>query len=1223
MVAQPKIARLLCTTFIAGSLMATAFSAAAPRTIEGGRLGPLEAMSRPMDIALFTDRLVVQATGGDELTAQQFGADGLIGYARTYAATDGPLALGFRSAYLGGATPSYLRPGDRIAVWSSGTRLGDVVLPGVYTDVDVSRDIIGGIAPPGTEIALRLVQPGGGDHVATRQIVTGADGRFAADFSGVVDLQPGDRGDVALADAADGVRLTNEFAAPSLRVELGSYVVTGVISLGFQFRVAVTAPDGTPRRNGDAWIQAEGSPAWQVRTDQPIEAGDTVVLAFDDRLLPGTPAVVTALLPALTLLSLDPGTDEVAGSGPPSQSLALEVFTPSGTVRVPISTGPDGLFRTTLSGVAPLEAGTEVALVFDAGNGITVARHGVAGLARLWPGTRFVSGIVAPGQPSRVTLRDGMGAVKGSADSGWDAHSFVRSLGARIDPGDLASVELTGRAPVTVTVPALTARADADRDVVFGQAPPGAGVWVYGGMNPEAEVRHVVADASGRYAADFGSAFDIAAGGSGFSVMPLDNQIQVAAAWSVPLLQVGIGSAVIQSAAPVGRPITVTLRSAAGRTVVAHTTPDEDFASTEANLAGSRWSVRLRDARGADVAVGSDDVFEVEIGTERTVLTVPPIDANADVENDAITGRTAAGARVEVRVDQVVEPERAVDRTEGATAGPDGRFEQHFGNGFDLRNGDIATVTVVTATGHRVRRRWTIPNLRLRLDVSEVTGSAAPNARVDIAVRGTRGLKGSVEAKADPQGAFTVRLSGRDGRPLKIEPGDVLEVDEIGLAQGRRWRLTVPELALAWDATANTISGRANPDSHVFIKAFDPFGGPEAGLSDTLPILQADGTFTATLLSRVFDIRPGVRLHAWNQQRDGHVVEVMRYLPLARAQIGGARVDGVAQSFGPAEAMLVDGSGQTIARGMATANDQARYSFRLTSNGVPAVTAPGQTLRAILAGEAVEIPLLPISFTMDRLKIEGQGPPASRIELRTAGGCRPVPILEGARIITADANGRFSASRESRAPGMQVMAGYITAAGHVGYVMRAQPLALNFVGTPRVAGCASPLAKIEVVLRDENGEERARGEGQTDTDGTFAAELRDRAGRAVAIGITDQVVIQAPDADPQSVSVAALTLTRAADGSLTGQAPSGTESVILRLWLASGEEVVLPYTPVDDQGRFGLTNQSRPSRAAWLLSDVRMARAFLETPNQHFTVVEVATAVPGIWVYLPIARRER
>jgi hypothetical protein len=107
-----------------------------------------------------------------------------------------------------------------------------------------------------------------------------------------------------------------------------------------------------------------------------------------------------------------------------------------------------------------------------------------------------------PGVPITITLkpRDGSPPVYAQTSSYFENGGFFVCLDRPVQSGDI----LTRQEPTSIyslTVPVLTARHDYARQVLTGQAPPGAPLLVYLPDNPSLP-RHTWSDANGRYGLD-------------------------------------------------------------------------------------------------------------------------------------------------------------------------------------------------------------------------------------------------------------------------------------------------------------------------------------------------------------------------------------------------------------------------------------------------------------------------------------------------------------------------------------------------------------------------------------------------------------------------------------------------------------------------------------------------------------------------------------------------
>ncbi|MFN8424261.1 MAG: hypothetical protein U0470_13090 [Anaerolineae bacterium] len=110
-----------------------------------------------------------------------------------------------------------------------------------------------------------------------------------------------------------------------------------------------------------------------------------------------------------------------------------------------------------------------------------------------------------------------------------------------------------------------------------------------------------------------------------------------------------------------------------------------------------------------------------------------------------------------------------------------------------------------------------VPGLRLNLDTGVLVGSGTRRATWrSTADRFGRADDLHVQRRqTDIQAIFTVAMADPSGERLQLKQGDIVRVVPAGADAAETLEMVIPELSVAFDEQADSISGRATPGGHL------------------------------------------------------------------------------------------------------------------------------------------------------------------------------------------------------------------------------------------------------------------------------------------------------------------------------------------------------------------------------------------------------------------------
>ena len=258
-----------------------------------------------------------------------------------------------------------------------------------------------------------------------------------------------------------------------------------------------------------------------------------------------------------------------------------------------------------------------------------------------------------------------------------------------------------------------------------------------------------------------------------------------------PVLHIRKGGNWVSGMAPVSSgPVTVTVKSGAAVKGVGATNTD----------LGGMFDMQIFDGRGNPIRIAEGDV--VEFTPPLTTVVVPPLTASIDVENDRITGKGPANALLNFSLRGMIKFHTGMT----VATDKDGNYVLDLRGLIDIqpdmwgyleyRNPDGQTIAIEQPAGTA---------LEGGLNTSRVWGQApAADTPVQVNVQRAGSVVGMDTLVADEDGEYVAFLIDAAGRPVILQPGDVIAAN---FGSGGSRSLTLAPLQLSVDLAANALRG--------------------------------------------------------------------------------------------------------------------------------------------------------------------------------------------------------------------------------------------------------------------------------------------------------------------------------------------------------------------------------------------------------------------------------
>ncbi|MBK6770174.1 MAG: hypothetical protein IPG72_14405 [Ardenticatenales bacterium] len=398
-----------------------------------------------------------------------------------------------------------LAPGERVEVAIGGDEPVVWTVPDLALQLDADRHQLTGRLPVGTRGTLTVLEAIDGDPDPLQPLDDLADSRFL--HRATLPLSPAPDGAFAVlltdlrnpdgfrlpahrlvlyavtAERADGNAVMAVLARPWLRIDAQSVTAEGFGPSGQAVEFEVTDANGrgvVQRRSDDANATMIDRPVWRVPLVDAV--GAPTALRPGDRVTVTVGASRSSLTVPPMAAYVDLPGRTVRGRVAPNASFTVALTGDGwGERRWVVRAGTDGMFETPLPADVPLQHNDRGEIVGRVGPHIVTAQVVVPSMiadlsvGRIW-------GRGAAGAPVDVTvLRQGRAIASGRrlVDDGLtfdvDPHD---AAGRHVRPmaGDVVVQRIAGRAALTLTVPALSARWVQADGAIVGASPPGSAV---------------------------------------------------------------------------------------------------------------------------------------------------------------------------------------------------------------------------------------------------------------------------------------------------------------------------------------------------------------------------------------------------------------------------------------------------------------------------------------------------------------------------------------------------------------------------------------------------------------------------------------------------------------------------------------------------------------------------------------------------------------------------
>ncbi len=1164
----------------------------------------------------------------------------------------------------------FINSGYTIALTPQGAAEQTAAVPDLAADIDIDGDKVVGKAPAGASVDVVLNAGPNVTAAMTNTVTAAADGTFSTSFSGR-DLVAGHGGQATIT-TADGNTFSARYVALNATAAIGARSISGSVTPGDRVNVGFSAPDGAARGRGQV-ATVRPTANWNVAAGggggggggggptalQPLRVGDTVTVTVTSA-LPGGTRTLRGVAPAVYIDQVSTSDRKVVGRAPAGMKVTVEALSPFGGTppTATATSAADGTFNATMPGTDPIGPGWRIRVGVEVAPGLTIVTIDAIEQVRVGIHTSQVTGVADPGTLVTVTLRAANGTQKAVDDDvSNNAGAYGVGFGGAnaIAIGDRVEVNFVAGDPIIIPVGNVTAMTDKASDRVSGEAPAGTTVTVSRQQGGQTTRKTVPVDASGQYVADFAGTLDIDDPMAGEVAVRLLSGHELVSSWAAVRMSLEINDTFVSGNGPTSRSASLQLVDNKGVVV----------ATGVANIGGGgggpggggaggfggNWFVNLTDTTDQPVRIQVGDTLRATVGDDMFNLVVPELRGVAFVADDLVNGVTSPAKTVGI---DVVRPLVGDDATAETVSDGTGNFSHSFSGTFDLQHNDSITFNIDEG-GHTILSQIFVPGLRLDLDTGTLVGSWRPLADVAITVLSGGRTLYTGSAKTDVDAIFSVTMVDGTGERVRPKQGDVVRVVPAG-APAETLEMTIPELSVAFDEEANSVSGRATPGGHLELNVGDAIarpvigggpgmgGGGFGGNRNAEPTINADGTWTQSF-QPPYNVQPGSRANLIYRVPIGHRVSMTRYVPILVAQHGGSHACGLVGT--PRDAVtadLNDAGGASLGHAEGPAGYNSQFDFELAKGGTPVTTAAGQIVKAKLGTKdvSVTLPALTVSVNWTTGQLTGTLP-AGTIVLRKfpAGGCLDLtgggPGGGGGAVQFAltNAQGRFQFQPIpgfQRDPGDGFEIGLFTADGHYVYRHAYRARGEVYVHTDRVTGQALPSSPVVVTVKAADGTTRGSAAGVANAAGRFDVRVKDAGGQALSLEPGMTVHLEA-SGDTADIAVEELDFDWSPGPASTIRGTTTADRQIrVYLRLASGRTIGFDRGS-DPSGAFSFGVGDVPPRADWSMADVTGVRIETDTTNGHILVAETGDSVGpvptptrppttgGNQIYLPFGYR--
>lgn len=915
----------------------------------------------------------------------------------------------------------------------------------------------------------------------------------------------------------------------------------------------------------------------------------------------GAPLVVD--IPLLTA-EVDTAADRIRGQAPAGAALTFSLSVGGAAARAfEVAADADGRYQLDLAGRLDLPAeGLSGQLSWLSGEAYRF-RLGLANVeaeavlaaeqlrGRAMPGRRVLAQVERAGAASRdfgPVFADAAGAWRlplGGGDDRMPAGHQPEEPPLRLQAGDRLRLAVADPArgltqTLELALPEMGLSLDAGRRRALGRGPAGRPLTLRL-RDPNGAARDLVAgaDPDGLVEVDLGAVADLGPGWTAQLIAELAPGLRALATAVLPIQRLDVGGGQVWGLAAPGTVISATLAGPAGQV--------KGRGQGRADDQGA-WRARFAPPGGPGPFFGQlaaqpgDSVTLESVAGDPLLLTVPPLDAEADLAADLLSGRTGPGFQVRLL------PEAPGAEPLQTTADGEGRFRFDLAGRMDLRPGQGLRLEAAARPGQVFGRGWVALSLTVDLGEGLLSGRATPGSAVDAqlldaagavvaSARGTAQDFSGLDLPADLVASLGL-LSGRFNSGFVDVAGQVVRPrtgDRLRLTAGdQAVELPITDLDGAAFVEDDLVTGQAAPGQQLQIQ-LRPYSGPPLTVT-----ARADdqGRFRHDFQGQVdLAYNDAVGLYV---DLGGHGLRRTLSIPgltvdLSRGQVSGASAPGARLDLG------IHRQGQALLQRSLSAD--ARGGFQLELPEGLALRAGDQLeLRQLEpAGDTLRLAVPELTVEADRARNRIGGRAAPGGDLTVAAGSalqEDFAISQDWPAIQPDGSWRADlVPGWTLAPGSLVQARYRLAAGHLVIRRAVVPLLRAELGGPNACGIGAVRDAVGAELLAADGGRLSKAEGRTDLAGRFRLSFADAAG-ALLRSTAGQRMRATIAGETLAVDLPELALSPDWErGSLQGRGPA--HSTVFLQWparrclegLQRGSGLVgLMATQTDAAGRFGM-----------------------------------------------------
>ncbi len=373
-------------------------------------------------------------------------------------------------------------------------------------------------------------------------------------------------------------------------------------------------------------------------------------------------------------------------------------------------------------------------------------------------------------------------------------------------PDDVVWVSQAG-AVVSLTVPTLTALADATADEVYGLAPisQSVRVYLYPAVTPEiAYTQTAIVDADGQYRASYTPTLDVRPHDTGYVMYAAASDRAAYVRFVAPQLHALVGGLEAWGYVAPNAAVAITI-----------TRSDDTPRNNLILQSGSDG--RFLAAFGGSAVLQPGEHVVAMAGGQVISMTVMTLTAQIDLASGRVTGETLPDQPIELRrfagpVDsgQVYWSMQTPIEQTAITSTAAGQYTATL----SLARPNFGLATITLPDGNQVSAYFVVPYVRVRLgggnqDVYSIVGQVNEVLTpLTMTIQGASGYPKDVRYSSAGASGYFYDVADH----LRLEAGDVLTVAS---AHGASVVFTAPELAGQMDPETDVISGTAPPDTPV------------------------------------------------------------------------------------------------------------------------------------------------------------------------------------------------------------------------------------------------------------------------------------------------------------------------------------------------------------------------------------------------------------------------